>query len=207
MRLSLSPCRRHRLSARAIEGVTASDKMTVFSNPAGSVVANDTCGGKGEESSCSMAVQNQSGLSVSAVAPVEENFIVRTCSPGGRVLSDKSCACETRTGLSRVGHGGTERCLESTTPASTTRTASAAPQLRTSRFPPDIELDEEHGGACSDTAVAHVGENGFDGVAARPETLLMMPAELVEGATEGIDDVDIAAADWLDAHALLDAAI
>lgn len=182
-------------------GVIASEKMKVFSNP-DSAFSNEV-GDKGGKS-LGLPGQNQSGLWEAGVVDEQGAFAVASNSPGtswSASASDVSTAFETRRGASRIGHDGTkERCFEFTG-LPTTPTTSAASPLHPNRCPSEIDLDEEHG-----TNIATGANSSFVGeFAARPETLLIIPAGFSEGAIEDLDDTDIGAADWLETtHALLD---
>ncbi|CAM9912130.1 unnamed protein product [Ectocarpus sp. 4 AP-2014] len=183
---------------RAIERVMASDKMRAFSNPGDGIVPNEVGGDK----SFGLAGQNQSRLLGASISPEEEPFVPAPCFPGssrgGSVLSS---ACESSRGLSRVSHGGTAQCLESTGEP-TTLTAPASSPLYPNRCHSEILLDDEHGASRDTNVVRSRHSSSAEGLAARPE----MPAGLGEEAIEEMGHNDIAAADWLDVSiALLDA--
>lgn len=171
-------------SNRAIERVMASDKMGAFSNPADSIVPNEIGGDK----SFGLAGQNQSRLLGASISPEEGPLFPVPCSPeSSRGGSDLSSACETGRGLSRVGHGGSAQCLESTGGPTTLTAPASSPLTRTA-------VTQRHCASRDTNLVRSRHSSLAEGLAARPE----MPAGLGEGAIEEMEDNDIAAADWLE---------
>lgn len=170
--------------------------MRAFSKLVDGVIANEIGGYKGDTS---LGIAGQA----TSVAPKNKAFILAPCDLGSSwAESDVPCACETGNGLSRVSYGVTERLLKSTR-ASTTPNVSAVP-LHPNCCHSEEELDEEHR-LNSNADVVHAGNGSLaGGSAARPEPLLVMPAGFIDEAVEGMEDNDIAAADWLVSHALLD---
>lgn len=198
------PCRRYVSLRRAMEGLIASDRMSVFSTKRDEAFSRETGGCKGEEV-CGLSGQSQSGHSAASIVPKKEAFTSAPCSPSSSETGPELYGTMDASGLSRVGDGRTEQS-ESTGEEKTPNVSATFPSryyLATTE--PNGEDD-----ASSDIDVVNGGKDcGFSlsgmGVETH-EAMLMMPEELSDGAIGEMEDQEIAPADWLDVtYAMLDA--